>query len=116
MNELESDVWLSQKGENKGTFVALRMLQTIVNNEMHGSFPNNYVHLLTHLPLLVKNCSGERSLSALNVLKSASGPLYGSFPNNYVHLLTHLPLLVKNCSGERSLSALNVLKSASGPL
>ena len=41
MNELESDVLLSQKGENKGTFVALRMLQTIVNNEMHGSFPNN---------------------------------------------------------------------------
>ena len=45
------------------------MLQTIVNNEMPGSFPNNCVHLLTHLSLLVKNCSGERSLSALNVLK-----------------------------------------------
>ena len=30
MNEPESDVWLSQKGENKGTFIALRMLQTIV--------------------------------------------------------------------------------------
>jgi len=33
-------VAISQKGENKGIFVALRMLQTIVNNEMHGSFPN----------------------------------------------------------------------------
>jgi len=33
-------MWLSQKGENKGTFVAVRMLQTIVNNEMHGTFQN----------------------------------------------------------------------------
>jgi len=47
MNELESDVWLSKKGENKGTFAALRMLQTIVNNEMHGSFPNMYICLGT---------------------------------------------------------------------
>jgi len=74
MNELESDVWLSQKGENKGT-VALRMLQTIVNNEMHGSFPNTYICLHIYLPLLAKNCSGERSLSALNVLEISSGLL-----------------------------------------
>src|SRR6218665_2016020 len=65
--ELESDVWLSQKGEIMGTFVALRMLQTIVNKEMNGSFPNVYICLRIYLPLLVKNCSRGRSLSALNV-------------------------------------------------
>ena len=45
MNELESDVRLSQKGENKRTFVALRM-QTIVNNKMHGTF-NTFVYAFT---------------------------------------------------------------------
>ena len=48
MNEPESDVWMSQKGEiceNKGTFIALRMFQTIVNNEMQDTFPNMYICL-----------------------------------------------------------------------
>src|SRR6218665_3778080 len=69
MNELESDVWLSKKGGNKGTFAALRMLQTIVNNEMHGSFPNMYICLRIYLSLLVKNCSREHS-SALKRIKN----------------------------------------------
>ena len=42
MNELESDMWQSEKGENKGTFIGLRMLQTIVNNEMQSTFPFVY--------------------------------------------------------------------------
>src|SRR6218665_605935 len=75
--ELESDVWLSQKGEIMGTFVALRMLQTIVNNEMNGSFPNVYICLRIYLPLLVKNCSRGRSLSALNVLRKENGKVAG---------------------------------------
>ena len=41
----EPDVWLCQKSENKGTFIALRMLQTIVNNEMQNTFPNLYICL-----------------------------------------------------------------------
>ena len=45
INEPEYDVWLNQKGENKGTFIALRMLQTIVNNEMQDTFPNIYICL-----------------------------------------------------------------------
>ena len=36
----------SKKEENKGTIIALRMLQTIINNEMQSTFPNM---LFTHL-------------------------------------------------------------------
>jgi len=87
MNDLESDVWLSQKGENKRTFVALRMLQIIVNNKMHGSFPNiiGYICLRIYLSLLVKNCSGERSLSALKRIKITSGPLLKMKSSNIWH-------------------------------
>jgi len=52
------------------TFVALRMLQTIVNNEMHGTFPNMYSCLRIYLSLLVKNCSGERFFSYLKRIKN----------------------------------------------
>src|SRR5277367_1458944 len=64
MNEPESDVWISQKGEiceNEGTFIALRMFQTIVNNELQDTFPNVYICLRIYLSLLVINCSGEWS-------------------------------------------------------
>ena len=70
INEPESDVWLSKKGENKGTFIALRMLQSIVDNEMRDTFPNMYICLRIYLPLLVTNCSGERSFSALKRIKN----------------------------------------------
>ena len=66
----EPDVWLSQTGVNKGTFIALRMLQTIVNNEMQYTFPNMYICLRIYLSLLVKNCSGEWSFSALKHIKN----------------------------------------------
>jgi len=72
MNLNSSDAWLSQKGENKGAF---RMLQTIVYNEMHGTFPNMNICLRIYLSLLVKNCSEERSFSALKRIKITSGPL-----------------------------------------
>ena len=65
MNELEFDVWLSQTGESKGTFIALRMLQTIVNNEMQATFLNIYICSYIYLSLLVTNCSGERRLVLL---------------------------------------------------
>jgi len=48
----------------------MRMLQTTVNNEMHGPFPNMYICLRIYLSLRVKNCSGERSFSALKRLKN----------------------------------------------
>ena len=63
-------MWLSQKGENKGTFIALRMLQAILSNEMQDTFPNRYICLFIYLPLLVTNCSGERSCSALKRIKN----------------------------------------------
>ena len=66
--EPESDVWLSQKGENKGTFIALKMLQTIVNNEMQDTFQN--ICLRIYLSLLVTNCSGERTFSAVKRIKN----------------------------------------------
>ena len=69
MNEPESDMRLSEKEENKGTFIALRMLQTIVNNEMQSTFANTYICLCIYLSLLVTNCSGERSFSALKRIK-----------------------------------------------
>ena len=37
MNVPESDVWLRQKGDYKGTFITLKMLQIIVN-EMQYTF------------------------------------------------------------------------------
>jgi len=46
------------------------MLQTTVNNEMHGPFPNMHIGLRIYLSLLVKNCSGERSFSALTRIKN----------------------------------------------
>ena len=45
MNEAESDLRLSTKGENKGTFIALSILQAILNNEMQDSFSNMYICL-----------------------------------------------------------------------
>ena len=69
MNEPESDMRQSEKGENKGTFIALRMLQTIVNNEIQSTFPNMYI-CLHILSLLVTNCSRERSFSALKCVKN----------------------------------------------
>ena len=54
-----------KKNENKGTFIALRMLETIVNNEMQDTFPNMYICLRIYLSLLITNCSGERSFSTL---------------------------------------------------
>ena len=69
MNEPESDMWQSEKEESKGTFIALRMLQTIVNNEMQNPFPNIYICLRIYLSLLVTNCSGERSFSALKRIR-----------------------------------------------
>ena len=69
MNEPESAMLQSEKGENKGTFIALRMLQTIVNNEMQSTFPNMYICLRIYLSLLVTNYSGKRSFSALKRIK-----------------------------------------------
>ena len=66
----ESDVWLSQNGLNTGTFIALRMLQTIVNNEMQYTFPNMYICLRIYLSLLITNCSGERPFSVLKHIKN----------------------------------------------
>ena len=59
MNDPESNRQQSEKGENKGTFIALRMLQTIVNNEMQSTFPNMYICLCIYLLFHVINCSGE---------------------------------------------------------
>ena len=71
MNEPESDEWPSQKGENnKGTFIALGMLQAILNNEMQDNFPNTHICLRIYLAILVTNCSGERFLSALKRTKN----------------------------------------------
>ena len=70
MNEPESDMRQSEKRENKGTFIALRMLQTIVKNEMQSTFPNKYICLPIYLSLLITNCSGERSFSALKRIKN----------------------------------------------
>ena len=66
----EPDVWLSQKGANKETFIAVRMLQTIVNNKMQDTFPNMNICLRIYLSLLVTNCSGEWSFSALKRIKN----------------------------------------------
>ena len=70
LNEPESDMRLSEKGENKRTFIAFRMLQTIANNEMQSTFPNMCICLCIYLSLLVTNCSGERSFSALKRIKN----------------------------------------------
>ena len=70
MNEPESDVWLSKKGENKGTFIALKILQSIVNNEMQDKFPNMYICLRIYLSLLVTNWSGKRPFSARKRIKN----------------------------------------------
>ena len=59
MNDPVSDMQQSEKGENKGTFIALRMLQTFVNNEMQSTFPNMYICLCIYLSLFVTNSSGE---------------------------------------------------------
>ena len=48
------------KYENKETFVALRMLQTIFDNEMQDTFLNMCIYLCIHLLLLITNCSGDR--------------------------------------------------------
>ena len=66
----EPDVCLSQKGENKGTLIALRMLQTIINYEIQDTFPNMYIFLCIYLSLLVTNRSAERSFSALKRVKN----------------------------------------------
>jgi len=61
MHELESDVWLSQKGGNKGPLLHWECFKPVLtNNEMHGSFPNMYIRLRIYLSILVKNFSGER--------------------------------------------------------
>ena len=60
----------SEKEENKGTIIALKMLQTIANNEMQSTFPNMYICLRIYLLLHVTNCSGERSFSALKRIKN----------------------------------------------
>ena len=70
MKEPESDMLLSKKVENKGAFITWRMLQSIVNNEMQDTFPNIYICLRIYLSLLVTNCSGERSFSALKRIKN----------------------------------------------
>ena len=70
LNEPESNMRQSEKGENKRTFIALRMLQTIANNEMQRTFPNMYICLRIYLLLLITNCSGERSFSALKRIKN----------------------------------------------
>ena len=54
----------------QGTFIALRMLQAIINNEMQDTFPNMYICLRIYLSLFVTNCSGERSFSALKRIKN----------------------------------------------
>ena len=60
MNDPESDIQQSEKGENKGrTFIALRMLKTIVNNEIQSTFPNMYICLCIYLSLFFTNCSGD---------------------------------------------------------
>ena len=60
----------SEKEENKGTIIALKMLQTFVNSEMQSTFPNMYICLRIYLSLLVTNCSGESSFSALKRIKN----------------------------------------------
>ena len=45
------------------------MLQTIVNNEMQSTF-HMYICLRIYLSLLITNCSGERSFSALKRIKN----------------------------------------------
>src|SRR5579872_6201597 len=73
MNEPESELRISHKGEffeNEGKSIALRMFQTIVNNELQDTFPNMYICLCIYLSLFVTNCSGERSFSALKRIKN----------------------------------------------
>jgi hypothetical protein len=102
MND-EPDVWLSQKGENNGTFIALRMLQTIVDNEMQDTFPNMYICLRIYLSLLVTNCSGERSFSALKRIKNY---LRSTLKDEK---LNHLALMHVESSVFRKLNFNNVL-------
>ena len=65
MNEPESDMWQSEKGENKGrTFIAVRRLLTIANKEMQDTFPNMNICLCIYLSLLVTNVL-ERDLFLL---------------------------------------------------
>ena len=79
------------------------MLQTIVNNEMQSTFPNMYICLRIYLSLLVTNCSGERSFSALKRIK------------NYLRYtlkdekLNHLALMHVESSGLWKLNFNNVL-------
>ena len=109
MNEPESDVWLSQKSEIceskacKGTSIALRMFQAIVNNEMQDTFPNVYICLRIYLSLLVTNCSGERSFSALKRIKNY---LRSTLKDEK---LNHLALMHVESSVLRKLNFNNVL-------
>ena len=64
------DVWPSEKVKIRRDFIALRMLQTIVNNDMQDTIPNMYICLCIYSSLLIINCSGERSFSALKRIKN----------------------------------------------
>ena len=70
MNEPESDMQQSEKGENKGTYIALRMLQTIVNMKCKVLFQTCTFALRIYLSLRVTNYSGERPFSALKRIKN----------------------------------------------
>ena len=96
-------VYLSKKGENKGTFIALKMLQAILNNEMQDTFPNMYICLRIYLSLLVTNCSGERYSSDLKRIKNY---LRSTLKDEK---LDHLALMVVESSVLRKLNLNNVL-------
>jgi len=49
MSEPESDVPPSQKGEDKGTSIALKMLQNIASNKIHGTIQTcTFVYAFTY--------------------------------------------------------------------
>ena len=46
------------------------MYTSLIQNNMKDTFPNTEVVLRIYLSLMVSNCSGERSLSKLNLIKN----------------------------------------------
>ena len=48
----------------------LHMFKQIVSNNLSSVFPNVYISLRMYLCLMVSNCSGERSFSALKRIKN----------------------------------------------
>ena len=107
---LKTDVGVEFMSDD-GSHDPLRLFRFIGENTLGWCFPNVGIVLEIHIPLMVTNCSGERSISELKRIKSEIRATMDQDRLNNLSLMSIEHELSRGMDTEKIIREFSILKS-----